>query len=148
MMTDSGVDDLSKYESGTDPFTAAELEAIARFRENLSAIPEIAFKGFEADEIRHLASENGVGEARNMLHTFATDLLNGWWLTVLSLKNDLPTCTDEPLRYSTAAARYVAHLTAQHLNACAKFERALTMWFLDLDTHLSSPLYLNRDGEE
>lgn len=76
-MADTGIDDLSKYESGTDPFTAAELEAIARFRENLSGIPDIAFKGFDADGIRRLASEHGVGEARKMLHSFATDLLNG-----------------------------------------------------------------------
>ncbi|MEU1710630.1 hypothetical protein ABZ478_35820 [Streptomyces sp. NPDC005706] len=147
-MADTGIDDLSKYESGTDLFTAAELEAIARFRENLSGIPDIAFKGFDADEIRGLASEHGVDEARKTLHTFATDLLNGWWLAILSLKNDLPTGTDESARHSAAAARYVAHLTAQHLNACAKFEHVVTMWFLDLDTNLSSPLYLNRDGDE
>ncbi|MGW3718437.1 hypothetical protein ACWD8L_15090 [Streptomyces sp. NPDC005133] len=147
-MADTGVDDLSKYESGTVPFTAAELEAIARFRENLSGIPDITFEGFDADGIRHLASEHGVGEARKMLHSFATDLLNGWWLAILSLKNDLPTGTDESARHSAAAARYVAHLTAQHLNACTKFEHAVTMWFLDLDTNLSSPLYLNRDEDE
>ena len=147
-MTDTGIDDLSKYESGTDPFTAAELEAIARFREELSGIPDIVFKGFDADGIRHLASEHGVDEARKMLHSFATDLLNRWWLAIHSLKNDLPTGADELVRHSTSATRYVAHLTAQHLNACAKFEHALTMWFLDLDTDLSSPLYLNRDAEE
>ncbi|MFJ2953560.1 hypothetical protein [Streptomyces sp. NPDC087270] len=147
-MADTGIDDLSKYESGTNPFTAAELDSIARFRENLSRIPVIAFKGFDADGIRHFASEHGMGEAHRMLHSFATDFLNGWWLAILSLKNDLPTGTDEIARYSTSAARYVAHLTAQHLNACAKFEHAVTMWFLDLDTDLSSPLYLNRDGEE
>ncbi|MFJ1653256.1 hypothetical protein ACIOC2_18075 [Streptomyces sp. NPDC088337] len=147
-MADTGIDDLSKYESGTDPFTAAELEAIARFRENLSGIPDIAFRGFDADEIRHFASEHGMDEARKMLDLFATNLLNGWWMAILSLKNDLPTGTDAPARHSTSAARYVAHLTAQHLSACAKFERAVTMWFLDLDTNLSSPLYLNRDGEE
>ncbi|WP_329266088.1 hypothetical protein [Streptomyces pseudovenezuelae] len=147
-MADTAIDDLSKYESGTDPFTAAEQGAIARFRENVSGIPDIAFKGFDADGIRRLASEHGVGEARKMLHSFATDLLNGWWLAILSLKSDLPTGTDEPARHSAAAARYVAHLTAQHLNACEKFEHAVTMWFLDLDTDLSSPLYLNRDGDE
>ncbi|MGW4624531.1 hypothetical protein [Streptomyces rubiginosohelvolus] len=137
-----------KYESGTDSFTPAELEAIARFRENLSGIPDIAFKGFDADGIHRFASEHGVSEARKLLHSFATDLLNGWWLTILSLKNDLPTGTDESARHSAAAARYVAHLTAQHFNACAKFEHAVTMWFLDLDTDISSPLYLNRDEDE
>lgn len=147
-MADTGIDDLSKYESGTDPFTAAELEAIARFHENLSGIPDIAFKGFDTDGIRHLASQHGMGEAHKMLHSFATDLLNGWWLAILSLKNDLPTGTDEPARHSTSAARYVAHRSAQHFNACAKFDHAVTMWFLDLDTDLSSPLYLNRDREE
>ncbi|MFJ9924683.1 hypothetical protein ACIRU5_01495 [Streptomyces misionensis] len=147
-MADTSIDDLSKYESRTDPFTAVELEAIARFRENLSGIPDIAFRGFGADEIRHFASEHGIGEARKMLHSFATDLLNGWWLAILSLKNDLPTDTDESVRHSTSAARYVAHLTAQHHNACTKFEHALTMWFLDLDPDVSSPLYLDRDGEE
>ncbi|MGX1271414.1 hypothetical protein [Streptomyces phaeoluteigriseus] len=147
-MADTGIDDLSKYESGTDPFTAAELEAIARFRENLSGIADIAFTGFDADGIRRFASEHGVGEARKMLHSFSTDLLNGWWLAILSLKNNLPTDTDESARHSTAAARYVAHLTTQHFNACAKFEHAVTMWVLDLDTELSSPLYLDRDGDE
>ncbi|MFI1502101.1 hypothetical protein [Streptomyces platensis] len=147
-MADTDIDDLSRYESGTDPFTAAELEAVARFRENLSGIPDIAFKGFDGDEIRRLASEHGMGEARKMLHSFATDILNGWWLAILSLKNDLPTGTVEPARHSGAAARYVAHLTTQHYNACAKFEHAVTMWFLDLDTNLSSALYLNRDGDE
>ncbi|MFD0148625.1 hypothetical protein ACWGQ4_06915 [Streptomyces sp. NPDC055721] len=147
-MADAGIDDLSKYESGAAPFTAAELEAIARFRENLSGIPDIAFQGFDADQIRHLASEHGMGEARKMLHSFATELLNGWWLAILSLKNDLPTGTGEFARHSASAARYIAHVTAQHLNACANFEHAVTMWFLDLDTDLSSPLYLNRDGDE
>ncbi|WP_406494193.1 hypothetical protein OG936_10825 [Streptomyces sp. NBC_00846] len=147
-MADTGIDDLSKYESGTEPFTAAELEAIARFRETISDMPDLVFEGFDADWIRGFVSDNDVVEAHRMLHFFATDLLNGWWLAILSLKNDLPTGTDEPARHSAAAARYVAHLTAQHLNACAKFEHAVTMWFLDLDTDLSSPLYLNRDGDE
>ncbi|MFE4515698.1 hypothetical protein ACFRMQ_16080 [Kitasatospora sp. NPDC056783] len=72
-MAGTGIDDLSKYESGTDPFAASELEAISRFRENLSDIP------------------------------------------------DIPDIA---------------------------FEHADTMWFLDLDTDVSSPLYLNRDGDE
>ncbi|MFE6980446.1 hypothetical protein [Streptomyces griseus] len=89
-----------------------------------------------------------MGERRKMLHSFATDLLNGWWLAILPLKNDLPTGTAESTRHSEASARYAAHLTAQHPNACAKFEHAATMWFLGLDTGLYSPPYLNRDGDE
>ncbi|MFD6375930.1 hypothetical protein ACFWFS_03260 [Streptomyces albidoflavus] len=54
------------------------MKAIARFRENPSGIPGIAFTGFDADGIRRLTSEHGVGEARKMLHSFSTDLLNRW----------------------------------------------------------------------
>jgi hypothetical protein len=142
-MTDTGFDDLSKYESGTDPFTAPELEAIARYREAISGMPAIVFEGFDADSIRRFESENSRPEAHVMLNLFATDLLNGWWLAILTLQNDLPTDTDE--RHSAAAARYVAHLTVQHHNACGTFEHAVTMWALKLGTDLSSPLYLDSD---
>ncbi|WP_431959330.1 hypothetical protein [Actinacidiphila sp. bgisy160] len=143
-MADTGIDDWSKYESGTDPFTAAELEAIHRYREFVADMPDDTFEGFDADRILSDVAEHGASVALANVEGF-TNHLNGWWGAISMLKDALSIGADG---YSTAAHRYVGHLTAQHRNACARFERAVTMWFLDFDPGLSSPLYLKRDADE
>lgn len=131
-MAEHVIDDFSKYESGTDPFTGDELEAIARYREALSAIPDFVFDGFDADGIRSIVCADGAEKAFVFLHRFATKHLNDWHDACSVLQDTMPTGANG---YSKAAGKFLSHQHVGYRNARQLFEHAVTTWALGLEAN-------------
>ncbi|MFD3328573.1 hypothetical protein [Streptomyces sp. NPDC058701] len=98
-------DDLTVYEYKTAPFTSAELEAIARYREATAGAPD-TLDGFELAHVHWHVSEFGSTETYPVILSLATTL-GSWYLALDAALADLLTCTTESTTYSTAAARFL-----------------------------------------
>lgn len=125
-------DDLSQHEFETEPFTVAELDAIARYRGETAGIPD-SFDAFDLEHVHWHVSEFGRPQTFAMLQAHAC-FLNSWYLAVDAALGDLLTCTEEASTYSTAAARFLTAESGTYHRVRQDFEHTVTVWSLGLHT--------------
>jgi hypothetical protein len=124
--------DLDIYEQETAPFTPGETRAIFDFEAAVhgSGLRD-CFDVFDVEHVRWHETEFGQDATRDMLREHAK-MLNTWYLAVDSLLGDIPTCTSEVTRYSTAAKRYIQAVTEEYHRTRQNFEHVTTVWSLAL----------------
>jgi hypothetical protein len=124
---------LSHYQIGADPFTEAELTAIAEYRDAINGIRDMV----EGTQPRDLKSSLGAGleapGARHLL-THLANGLNTWYLALDTALADLLTCTTESTTYSVAAKRFLGSESGAYHQARQEFEYAVTVFALGLPT--------------
>lgn len=125
-------DNLSHHEYDTAAFTAAELHAIADYREATAGIPDL-FPELDLDHVHWHVSELGREATYAMLREHAA-YLNTWYLALDAALGDLLTCTEKSSAYSTAAARFLKAESDIYHRARQDFEHTVTAWSLGLDT--------------
>ncbi|MFJ2225576.1 hypothetical protein ACIOFY_36740 [Streptomyces anulatus] len=132
-------DELSHHEFETAPFTAAELNAIMRYREATAGVPD-CFDCFDLKHVHWHVSEFGRPQTAAMLRSQA-ELLNTWYLAIDSALGGLLTCTAEASRYSTAAARFLRQESDSYHRTRQNFEHTVTIWTLGLNTRAAQATY-------
>jgi hypothetical protein len=125
-------DTLSQFEVQTDPFTAAELAAIAEYREATNGVRDLVEHTDPKDLIRLGPGLDATG-VRYLLAELA-DGLNTWYLALDKALAEMLTCTAESTGYSVAARRFLKFESAVYHQARQEFEYAVTVFLLGRDT--------------
>ncbi|MFC8640059.1 hypothetical protein ACFUC2_04785 [[Kitasatospora] papulosa] len=120
-------DTLSHFEHDAEPFSAAELEAIMAYREEVDGIPDALDMTVES------LNEGNPTVVRALLGESA-GALNHWYLTLNKALAELLTCTAESTGYSTAAARFLKASADEYHHARQRFEHTVTVFSLGRDT--------------
>lgn len=123
---------LSQFEFDTDPFTEAELAAIAEYRKASEGIYD-ALSGIRPEDYIPLGAGLDATGVRYLLATSA-DSLQRWYLALDQALAELLTCTTESTRYSTAASRFLKSESAKYHQTRQSFEYAVTVFLLGRHT--------------
>ncbi|MEV0487261.1 hypothetical protein AB0I69_42515 [Streptomyces sp. NPDC050508] len=123
---------LSQFEFETDPFTAAELAAIATYRKVSEGIYD-DLGGIAPQDLIPLGAGLEATGVRFLLADSA-DRLNKWYLALDQALAELLTCSTESTRYSVAASRFLKSESGKYHQTRQSFEYAVTVFLLGRHT--------------
>ncbi|MCL3994892.1 hypothetical protein [Streptomyces lavenduligriseus] len=118
---------LSQFEVQTDPFTPAELAAIADYRKAINGIGEL-MEGIQPQNLIRLGPPDATG-VRFLLAQMA-DNMNTWYVALDRAVTELRTHTSESTKYSVAATRFLKFESSVYHQTRQAFEYAVTVYML------------------